>query len=151
MQNTAYMINCTCMMIEYILKTIHYLISRMSLREFLVSVAFKINVRITLKMLHTPIRNDVNLYQSSDFGEISLDNANDTPYKRHQWEYNEAVNLWALSSRLIYVLITFILSVRSKLLFGLWVRDPNWTIISDQDFTEKRYLRFDLYISDVTQ
>lgn len=64
MQNTAYMINCTCMMIEYILKTIHYLISRMSLREFLVSVAFKINVRITLKMLHTPIRNDVNLYQS---------------------------------------------------------------------------------------
>lgn len=89
------MINCTCMMIEYILKTIHYLISRisMSLREFLVSVAFKINVRITLKMLHTPIRNDVNLYQSSDFGEISLDNANDTPYKRHRWEYNEAVNL----------------------------------------------------------
>lgn len=80
------MINCTCMMIEYILKTIHYLISRMSLREFLVSVAFKINVRITLKMLHTPIRNDVNLYQSSDFGEISLDNANDTPYKRHQWD-----------------------------------------------------------------
>lgn len=76
------MINCTCMMIEYILKTIHYLI----LREFLVSVAFKINVRITLKMLHTPIRNDVNLYQSSDFGEISLDNANDTPYKRHQRE-----------------------------------------------------------------
>lgn len=151
MQNTAYMINCTCMMIEYILKTIQYLISRMSLREFLVSVAFKINVRITLKMLHTPIRNDVNLYQSSDFGEISLDNANDTPYKRHQWEYNEAVNLWALSSRLIYVLITFILSVRSKLLFGLWVRDPNWTIISYQDFTEKRYLRFDLYKSDVTQ
>lgn len=93
MQNTAYMINCTCMMIEYILKTIHYLISGMSLREFLVSVAFKINVRITLKMLHTPIRNDVNLYQSSDFGEISLDNANDTPYKRHQWEQNEAVNL----------------------------------------------------------
>lgn len=81
------------MMIEYILKTIQYLISRMSLREFLVSVAFKINVRITLKMLHTPIRNDVNLYQSSDFGEISLDNANDTPYKRHQWEYKEAVNL----------------------------------------------------------
>lgn len=61
-------------------------ISRMSLREFLVSVAFKINVRITLKMLHTPIRNDVNLHQSSDFGEISLDNANDTPYKRHEWE-----------------------------------------------------------------
>lgn len=36
-------------------------------------------------MLHTPIRNDVNLYLSSDFGEISLDNANDTPNKRLQW------------------------------------------------------------------
>lgn len=61
--------------------------------------------------------------------------------------------MWALSSRLIYVLITFFLSVdaRSKLLFGWWVRDPNWTIISYQDFTEKRYLRVDLYKSDFMQ
>lgn len=51
-----------------------------------------------------------------------------------------------ICSDYIYLVCTL-----SKLLFGLWVRDPNWTIISYQDFTEKRYLRFDLYISDVTQ